>query len=269
MIKEQRRELARRRRRKRNIRLAVLLVLLLIVIGVVLVTEVFTVKKVTVVGNELYSDEQIEELVLSDEYSWSTLYVWLKYRFLRTEKLPFVDSMEVGMQLARPHELTVEVYEKGILGYLYISSIDQNAYFDKDGFVVETSQEVIEDVPRIEGLTCDSVVLYEKLPIENDTVLSNLLSLTQLLDKYGIPADDIRYEEASGIMTVYSGKVTVIVGNADNLAQKILRLQYILPELSGKKGTLHLENWTSETTDIIFDPKNNKKSKKAKKQNNG
>ena len=134
-------------------------------------------------------------------------------------------------------------------------------HFDKDGFVVETSQEVIEDVPKIEGLTCDSVVLYEKLPLANDTALKNLLSLTQLLQKYEIPSKRIKYEETSGSMTVYSGKITILVGNADNLAQKIMRLQYILPQLEGKKGTLHLENWTSETTDIIFDPKKSKKSK--------
>ena len=261
MIKEQRREILRQKKRKRNILIVLALMVLLAVAGVLLVTQVFTVKKVNVVGNELYTDEQIKEIVLSDEYSWSTLYVYLKYRFLRTEKLPFVDTMEVSLQPARPHELTVEVYEKGILGYLYISSIDQNAYFDKDGFVVETSQEVIGDVPKIEGLTCDSVVLYEKLPLANDTALKNLLSLTQLLQKYEIPAKRIRYEEISGSMTVYSGKITILVGNADNLAQKIMRLQYILPQLEGKRGTLHLENWTSETTDIIFDPKKSKNSK--------
>lgn len=261
MIKEQRREILRKKKKKRNILILLALLVLLIGIGVLLVTQVFTVKKVNVVGNELYTDEQIEEIVLSDDYSWSTLYVYLKYRFLRTQKLPFVDTMEVSLQPAKPHELMVEVYEKGILGYLYISSIDQNAYFDKDGFVVETSQEVIEDVPKIEGLSCDSVVLYEKLPLANDTALKNLLSLTQLLQKYEIPANRIKYEEVSGSMTVYSENITILVGNADNLAQKIMRLQYILPQLEGKKGTLHLENWTSETTDIIFDPKKSKKSK--------
>ena len=261
MIKEQRREILRKKKRKRNILIVLVLIALLAGAGALLVTQVFTVKKVNVVGNELYTDEQIEDIVLSDEYSWSTLYVYLKYRFLRGEKLPFVDSMEISLTPSKPHELTVEVYEKGILGYLYISSIDQNAYFDKDGFVVETSQEVIGDVPKIEGLTCDSVVLYEKLPLANDAALKNLLSLTQLLQKYEIPAKRIKYEEVSGSMTVYSGKVTILVGNADNLAQKILRLQYILPQLEGRKGTLHLENWTSETTDIIFDPKKSKKSK--------
>ena len=71
------------------------LMVLLAGIGTVLVTQVFTVKKVTVVGNEIYTDDQIRELVLDDEYSWSSLYVYLKYRFLRTEKLPFVDEMTV------------------------------------------------------------------------------------------------------------------------------------------------------------------------------
>ena len=261
MIKEQRKEILRKKKRRRNILIVLALIVLLAAIGTLLVTQVFTVKKVHVVGNELYSDEQIEQIVLSDEYSWSTLYVYLKYRFIHAEKLPFVDTLEVSLQLTSPHELTVEVYEKGILGYLYISSIDQNAYFDRDGFVVETSQEVMGDVPKIEGLTCDSVVLYEKLPFSNDTALKNLLSLTQLLQKYEIPAKRIKYEEVAGTMTVYSGKITILVGTADNLAQKIMRLQYILPQLEGKKGTLHLENWTSETTDIIFDPKKSKKSK--------
>ena len=93
MIKEQRREILRKKKRKRNILIMLALLALLIAAGVLLVTQVFTVKKVHVVGNELYTDEQIEEIVLSDEYSWSSLYVYLKYRFLRTQKLPFVDTL--------------------------------------------------------------------------------------------------------------------------------------------------------------------------------
>lgn len=259
MIREQRREIQRQKKKRRNWKIAMCTLFLLVLIGIVLVTKVYTVENVHVVGNELYTDEQIEEIVLSDEHSWSTLYVYLKYRFFYTQELPFVDSLKISINHTTPHELQVEVYEKGILGYLYISSIDQNAYFDKDGFVVETSQEVIKNVPEIQGLTCDSVVLYEKLPLKEPRALKNLLALTQLLEKYDIPAKRIEYEETAGTMTVISNKITINVGNADNMAQKIMRLQYILPKLEGKKGTLHLENWTSETTDIIFDPKKTRK----------
>ena len=71
--------------------------------------------------------------------------------------------MEVNVK--SPHTLHVEVYEKGLLGYLYMDSLGQNVYFDKDGFVVEMSTDVIEGVPQITGLTCGDAVLYEKLDV--------------------------------------------------------------------------------------------------------
>ena len=142
----------RRRKKKRKIILIILLSFLAVIATAVLIVwKVFTVKTVVVEGNEHYSDKQIEKFVLSDDYSWNSLYVVLKYRFLETKEIPFVDTMEISLK--NPHTLKVHVYEKGILGYLYIPTISQNAYFDKDGFVVETSKEIIEHIPQIEGLT--------------------------------------------------------------------------------------------------------------------
>ena len=45
----------------------------------------------------------------------------------------------------------------------------------------------------------------------------------------------------------------VKIGSEDNLSQKVVRLSIILPQLDGLSGTLHLETWTPETTDIIWD----------------
>ena len=39
----------------------------------------------------------------------------------------------------------------------------------------------------------------------------------------------------------------------DYLTQKIARLSAIMPQLSGLSGILHLETWTPDTTDIVFD----------------
>ena len=95
-----------------------------------------------------------------------------------------------------PHTVHVLVYEKGILGCFYIDAIGQYAYFDKDGFVVETSSDEIEDVPKITGVTCDEVVLYEKLPLDQPDVLNNLLSLTQILKKYDLLPQEIHYDSS-------------------------------------------------------------------------
>ena len=246
MIKEE-----RRRKKRRKIGLYILLILiLLIAAGVFIVMNVFTVENVVVEGNELYSSTQIENMVLTDEYSWNSLYVDLKYRFVDIGEVPFVDTMEVSLD--NPHTVHIKVYEKGMLGYLYINSIGQNAYFDKDGFVVETSTEVIDGVPKITGISCEEVVLYEKLQLENSDILRDLLNLTQTLKKYNLLPDEIQYD-SNMEPVLYYGTIQVKIGSEDNLSQKVVRLSIILPQLDGLSGTLHLETWTPETTDIIWD----------------
>ena len=246
MIKEE-----RRRKKRRKIGLYILLILiLLIAAGVFIVMNVFTVENVVVEGNELYSSTQIENMVLNDEYSWNSLYVDLKYRFVDIGEVPFVDTMEVSLD--NPHTVHIKVYEKGMLGYLYINSIGQNAYFDKDGFVVETSTEVIDGVPKITGISCEEVVLYEKLQLENSDILRDLLNLTQTLKKYNLLPDEIQYD-SNMEPVLYYGTIQVKIGSEDNLSQKVVRLSIILPQLDGLSGTLHLATWTPETTDIIWD----------------
>ncbi len=253
-MKEKRRESVRRKNRRRKRMKAVLILFscaaLMIGIAILVIFNVFTVETVKVEGNAHYSEEQIQKFVLNDEYSWNSLYVLLKYQFLSVKEVPFVESMEVSLD--NPHTLRVHVYEKGIVGYLYIPAIGQNAYFDTDGFVVETSKETIAGIPEVEGLDCEKVVLYEKLPIEEESIFKSLLTATRSLQKNEAVPYKIRFNEAGEISLDY-GAVQALLGASDNLAQKILRLSHILPELSGKTGTLHIENWTESTTNIIFE----------------
>jgi cell division protein FtsQ len=109
------------------ITIAVLAILFLIAL------KLFTVKRVVVEGNELYDQKTIEDAVLNDKYSWNSLYVYLKYKVKDTKKIPFIDTMSISLD--SPHTLHISVYEKGMLGYIYIPGINENAYFDKDGFV--------------------------------------------------------------------------------------------------------------------------------------
>ena len=103
LIKEE-----RRKKKKRKIKLCVFLILaFLIVAAAYIVMTVFTVEKVVVEGNELYSSKQIEDMVLNDEYSWNSLYVTLKYRFVDMGEVPFVDEMELSLD--NPHTLHIKV----------------------------------------------------------------------------------------------------------------------------------------------------------------
>ena len=213
-IKEQ-----RKRKKRRRIGICIfLVVLMLFALAALIVVKVFTVQNVVVEGNSLYSADQIKNMVLDDDYSWNSLYVDLKYRFVDVGEVPFVDTMEISLD--DPHTLRISVTEKGILGRFYIDTLGQYAYFDKDGFVVETSSDVIEGVPKITGVTCDSVVLYEKLPLEDTKLLRNLLTLTQLLKKYELEPEEIHYDSAMQPQLTY-GTIAVNVGSEDYLTQTI------------------------------------------------
>ena len=245
MIKEKR----KKRRRFKNVLIGILIFMLIVAISALIVVKVFVVKNVKIEGNELYDEQLITETVLNDKYSWNSLYVLLKYTFIDMEEVPFIDTMEVS--LADPQTLKVKVYEKGMLGYLYISAIGENAYFDKDGFVVETSARIIENVPKIEGIICDEVVLYEKLPIDNQT-LRELLTLTQALKRVHLEPDVIHYGLKQSPILTYGNK-EVWLGSMKLLTQKVEIMKINLPKLEGMAGIMHLENWTEESRPFIFE----------------
>lgn len=245
MIKEK-----RRKKKRRMLALKIVLgVLVALVLAFLVVFYVFRVEDVEVKGNVLYDKPTIESVVLNDEYSWNSLYVFLKYKLVDTKDVPFIDTMEVSLK--SPTTLQIQVYEKGMVGYLYLPSLGQNVYFDKDGIVVEISDRVIPEVPFISGITFQEVELYKKLPMESNE-LRSLLSLTQALKKYGILPTEISYgvENAPGL--IYGG-VTVLMGDLTLQTPKLERVVQILPSLVEQAGTLHMENWTEETTDIVFD----------------
>ena len=245
MIKEER----RRKRRNQKILIAVTIFLFVILLSILIIWKVFVVKKVNVEGNVLYDEQLITDTVLNDEYSWNSLYVLLKYTITEAEELPFIEEMEVKM--VNPQTLSIKVYEKRMMGYLNVSPNAGNAYFDKDGFVVEISSRVIEDIPRIDGLACDEVIQYEKLPLD-EQLLKQLLTLTQSLRREELEPDSINYSVANEPI-LYYGNVAIRLGTMDNLTLKVEHLSKILPSLDGISGVLHMENWTEESANIIFE----------------
>lgn len=236
-------------KRVKHFFLGLLIFALVVAAAALVVIKVFTVEQVEVEGNELYPDSQIQSWVLNDKYSSNTLYVYFKYKFSPVQSVPFIDTMEVS--LSSPQVVHIQVYEKGIIGYIYMPTMGQNVYFDKDGFVVETSSNTIEGVPEVTGLTCQDATLYEKLELEQKGALKTLLTVTQTLKKYDLQPDGIDYGE-QGEITLHYGDITVNLGDTENLTEKVVRLEKIMPSLEGMCGTLHMEDWTEDTTDITF-----------------
>lgn len=209
----------------------------------------YTVTTVYVEGNVHYSNEEIMDMVMEGRYGSNSLFLSLKYKDRSIVGVPFIEKMDVSV--VDPHAVKIEVYEKTLAGY--VEHLERYMYFDKDGIVVESSKEKTPGIPMVTGLMFDHVILYEPLPVEDEGIFKEILSITQLVNKYNLSVDRI-YFGSDGSLTLYFGGVKASLGAGENLDEKVMRLQDVLPSLEGKKGTLRMENYTEETKNISFEP---------------
>lgn len=223
-------------------------VLLALGIGAAQVLQHYRVTTVYVEGNVHYTNEEIMDMVMEGELGDNSLYLALKYKNKGVDHVPFVQTMDV--EILSPDTIKIIVYEKAIAGY--IEHLGRYMYFDKDGIVVESSMERTAGIPQVTGLTFSHVIMYEKLPVENPEVFGDILDITQLMNKYEIHADKIRFDSAMH-KTLYFGQARVSLGSNDNIGEKIMKLKAILPELEGKKGLLRMDNYSEEVQNITFE----------------
>ena len=218
------------------------------VLGVIYyLASTYTIKNVYVEGNVHYTKDEIKEIVMEGPLGSNSLYLSFKYRNKGVENIPFVDVMNV--EVPAPDTIKIVVYEKSLAGY--IEFMDNYLYFDKDGYVVENSPILTEGIPLITGFDPEYVVMGEKLPVEDEIVFTNVMNITNLLAKYKMTADRIYFASKSDI-TVFFDKIKVVLGDSSNMEEKIMNLPEILEKLEGKSGTLNLENYSKDSTMMIF-----------------
>ncbi len=226
-----------------------------IIIAVILITgliiqAVYTVKDVEVEGNIHYTNEEIEEIVMDGFFGRNSLYLSAKYRNKGVEGIPFVEYMDVS--ILAPDRIKIKVYEKVFTGY--IKYLDAFMYFDKDGYVIESSAVRTKGVPEILGLQFDRIILGELLPVDNPEVFQSILNITKLLGKYDMDCEKIYYNK-SGEVTIYFGDVKVALGNDRTSEEdKVMLLPTLLPSLEGKSGTLYMTNYDEYNGRYTFKP---------------
>jgi hypothetical protein len=223
-------------------------VLVIVCLTVILIINTqFDMETIQVSGNVHYTDDEIIQMVVGEGYQKNTLLFYLRSKLHPMEEIPFVEKVDV--EYISKHVVTITVYEKAMAGC--VQFMNEYMYFDKDGIVLESSQERLSDIPCIEGIHFDTIVMYEPLPISDKTFFNTVLNLTQLLQKYEIPVDDVRFTSQNEII-LYYGNIKILLGDGSNIEEQIGELGGILQTIEGKTGTLYMKDYTVEDGDVIF-----------------
>ena len=164
-----------------------------------------------------------------------------------------VEKMNVALK--NPWTVRVNVHDKEMAGYVDYDGA--YLYFAGTGTAVLKSKKLIEGTPYIEGLAFDEdeTEIGQILPVEDDGIFERIVDLSRYLKEYELSPD--RISCAEGEIGIYFGSVEVLLGNG-NYEEKLQQVEPILKKLKelypDASGTLHLENYDSDSESIRFVP---------------
>lgn len=203
---------------------------------------------ISYIGNTRYTGEELNEKIFDRSYSLNAVYCFWNARYGEKKTIPFIQTYDI--EFRSWNAVTIRIYEKSVVGYVDYKGY--RMYFDKDGIVVESSREALEDVVEIEGIEFSHMVLHQQLPVEDEDIFNYILNLTQMLIKYRLPAERILFDEHWNA-TVCIGDIRFAIGKDVYLNEKVARISDLLPEAEGLTGTFFMQDVTADTDTFRFE----------------
>ncbi len=229
-----------------NIILGIIILLLIAGIAAFILCQE---EEVVVKGSTIYTEAEVKQAVLTDAYSKrNCVYAVAKNMIEPKTDIPFIDSVDVTM--TGRNTLQITVHETEMAGYFQLSDDAGYAYFNADGVITDVSERLVEGLTLLEGVSQDTVSIGDDIPLDSSG-LKAVKAVFANLEKNDITVSKVTISE-EGELTAQHDNVLINLGTRSNLEEKIKRLPYILSYLEGYTGTLHLENWTEDNTDIVF-----------------
>lgn len=225
-------------------------VVVIVAAGLILFAGVFRTEQITVEGLSYYSEEEFLTKISGETARKNTLL--FRYEQFRNEevRVPYIERYDVKIE--GKNVIRIQVYEKILVGCVKV--MGQYLYFDKDGYVTESTVERLPNVPLVKGLEFDRIVLYEKLKIQKDELYDVILNITKLVREYDVPAQCIIFN-GKGEVELEVLENSVSLGRRKAYDLQIQKLKELLPVVSERKLYIDLSGYEGGSEDIIAKPK--------------
>lgn len=225
-------------------------VLVIVAALVLLVGRLFRTEKITVEGLSYYTEEEFLAKLSGETARTNTLLFRMEQFRNGEQRIPYVERYDITVE--GKNSIRIQVYEKILVGCVKV--MGQYLYFDKDGYVTESSTEQLPGVPLVTGLEFDRIVLYEKLKIQKDELYDVILNITKLVREYELPVTKITFA-GKGEVELEVENLTVLLGKRNVYDLPMQKLADLLPSVSGRNLEIDLSGYQGGNEDIIAKPK--------------
>jgi len=215
----------------------------------------FYVRDIEVTGNAHETDAEILSSVNAGE---GLRDISLIFKLLESRSHADEDSFveRIDIRLKTPWRVEAAVTEKTLSGYAVGSGA--RWYFDSKGKVrtsVPEGEEAAEAegnaLIEVKGIDAEGAAVGESLP-GSQSLFSALAYIKSYMDASGWTADCIE-AAGNGEIVLVDGDLRINLGSGENLELRLGEMEAILPNLDGKSGTLHLENFDGTQKRVIFE----------------
>ncbi len=226
-----------------------ILIIVLVLGGAISFFQIYNhISTINIKGCQYYSEEEIKTNLLTGIESKNSMLFYLKARYFGLKELPYIEK--VAVKRVNNHEITIRVYEKTLIAS--VKYMSQYLYFDKDGVILGTSEEAMEGIPCISGLTFSGFKLYEPLQVEEKEIFTIILDISQIISRYKLTIDKIHFNSKNEV-SLSTGDIKVYLGKHEFYDEPIAALSEILPTAlkQNLKGNINMENYQSGDN-VIF-----------------
>lgn len=218
--------------------------------GASLYISTFKLTDIQVSGCNVVDEQIIIDAVRDTGYAENTIWLYFGNKIKPIENIPFVAKIDI--EYISKNKVAVTVYEKSIAGC--VGYMDSYIFFDKDGIVLDSAKEPIDGIPCISGMEFSEWEKGSSLPVKDERKFQSILTITQLIEKYKLDIDDIKFT-AENEMILMHGNITIEIGEGEYLAVQMMNLGSMLNRLSGMEGTLHMQDFNADNATASFSPK--------------
>lgn len=244
----------RNNKKKKNKNIVKIFTLLFIIIAIgifTMITPIFNITKIEVIGNEKVNTQSI--ISLSGLQIGENIFKNLKGNVIRNIKENAYVG-DVAIKLKLPGTVSIEVTEREIKYQLKV--VDSYVYIDNQGYILEISN-IEENVPIIEGYkTGDNEILKNKR-LDNEDLLK-LNSVSKIMNSAtNIKIDSlikkINIEDSKEYILFLENK-QIYIGDDTNLSNKMGRIQMILEDVKEAGGIIFVNGDFNDGFKAYFRP---------------
>ncbi|NLP46284.1 MAG: FtsQ-type POTRA domain-containing protein [Epulopiscium sp.] len=230
-----------KKKSKRTLSISILSMIISIAtfFSIILISPIFTLKQIEVLGNERYSIEEILDRLHIQE-GMNVFGFIMNNEIKKFKNDPYIEKIDIKLDF--PHQVQINIIERKAIGY--VPYMGAYLSIDKDGRVLETTNQLDFPLPLVVGLQFQGFSLGDILIVEQEEIFDVILKISQTMFKYDILDKMVKIDiNSSKDIQLQIGNIHVLLGGIQEYDYKIRALLQILKYIPKEdKGFLDLSD---------------------------